>query len=64
MARPANVAISVSPPRLFSAYLSVGASIAGPPALDYDFKTIDFLTILDIENMSRIGRKHFFKTID
>lgn len=64
MARPANVETPVSPPRLFAAYLSVGASIAGPPALDYDFKTIDFLTILDIENMSRIGRKHFFKTID
>jgi len=64
MARPPSVATFVKSPRLFTAYLSIGALIAGPPALDYDFKTIDFLTILDIENMSRIGRKHFFKTID
>ena len=62
MPRPIEVAEAVKTPKLFAAYLSVGAWIAGPPALDGDFKTIDFLTILDLENMTRAGRKHFFKT--
>jgi len=52
----------VKTPKLFAAYLAVGAKIAGPPALDEDFKTIDFLTILDLENMTRAGKRHFFKT--
>lgn len=64
MPRPLAPAQAVKTPKLFAAYLSVGAWIAGPPALDADFKTIDFLTILDLENISRAGRKHFFKTID
>lgn len=34
-------------PRLLSAYLSLGAAICGPPALDREFGTIDFLTWLD-----------------
>jgi putative hemolysin len=62
MPRPDGPAEAVKTPKLFAAYLSVGAWIAGPPALDEDFKTIDFLTILDLENMTRAGRKHFFKT--
>jgi putative hemolysin len=37
-------------PRLLSAYLAMGAAICGPPALDREFKTIDFLTWLDIES--------------
>jgi putative hemolysin len=39
-------------PRLLSAYLAMGAAICGPPALDREFKTIDFLTWLDIESPS------------
>jgi putative hemolysin len=37
-------------PKLLSAYLALGASICGPPAIDREFKTIDFLTWLDIES--------------
>jgi putative hemolysin len=37
-------------PRLLSAYLAMGSAICGPPALDREFKTIDFLTWLDIES--------------
>jgi putative hemolysin len=37
-------------PRLLSAYLAMGAAICGPPAIDREFKTIDFLTWLDIES--------------
>jgi putative hemolysin len=39
-------------PRLLSAYLALGARICGPPALDREFKTIDFLTFLDIRCLS------------
>jgi putative hemolysin len=35
---------------LLSAYLSLGAWICGPPALDRDFKTIDFLTLMDLQS--------------
>ena len=35
-------------PRLLSAYLALGAGICGPPAIDRDFRTIDFLTWLDV----------------
>ena len=37
-------------PKLLSAYLSLGAWICGPPAIDREFKTIDFLTLLDLDN--------------
>ena len=40
-------------PKLLLAYLSLGAKICGPPALDREFKTIDFLTLLDIEALPR-----------
>jgi len=35
-------------PKLLRAYLSTGAKICGPPAIDREFKTIDFLTIIDL----------------
>ena len=41
-------------PKLLRAYLSVGAKICGPPALDSQFKTIDFLTLLDLHAMPEI----------
>ena len=37
-------------PRLLSAYLALGAGLCGPPAIDREFRTIDFLTWLDIES--------------
>jgi putative hemolysin len=36
-------------PKLLRAYLAVGARICGPPAIDREFKTIDFLTLMDLE---------------
>ena len=38
-------------PKLLAAYLSLGARICGPPALDPIFKTIDFLTMIDLETL-------------
>lgn len=48
-------------PRLLSAYLAMGAAICGPPAVDQEFRTIDFLTWIDTESptvlaMQRRGR--------
>lgn len=39
-------------PKLLAAYLSLGAKIAGPPAIDREFKTIDFLTLMDLHSAS------------
>ena len=38
-------------PKLLSAYLALGAKICGPPAIDREFKTIDFLTFQDLRSM-------------
>ena len=46
-------------PKLLRAYLSVGATICGPPALDREFKTIDFLTWLDLEVLPALVRERF-----
>ncbi|MFO1500516.1 MAG: GNAT family N-acyltransferase [Verrucomicrobiota bacterium] len=43
-------------PKLLRAYLSLGAKICGPPALDRTFKTIDFLTLLDLEAVPALVR--------
>jgi putative hemolysin len=48
-------------PRLLSAYLALGSAICGPPALDREFKTVDFLTWVDLQAptvvaMQRRGR--------
>jgi len=39
----------VRAPKLMSAYFSIGAKICSEPALDQEFKTIDFLTLVDIQ---------------
>lgn len=40
-------------PKLLRAYLTVGAQICGPPALDAQFGTIDFLTLLDLARVPK-----------
>lgn len=49
----------VSIPKLLRAYLTLGAKICGPPALDQHFKTIDFLTILDLDSLHPLMRQKF-----
>ena len=49
----------VAAPRLLRAYLNLGARICGEPALDREFKTIDFLTLLDLESMPPVARSRF-----
>jgi putative hemolysin len=48
-------------PRLLRAYLTIGAQICGPPAIDREFKTIDFLTLIDLQKLTRSGRAHFLR---
>ena len=42
------LAVCPRPPRLLRTYLSVGSKICGPPALDREFGTVDFLTLIDL----------------
>ncbi len=51
---PATMPLPAAPrvPKLLAAYLSLGAWIAGPPAIDHEFGTIDFLTALDLHNLN------------
>ena len=46
-------------PRLMAAYIAVGARICGEPALDREFKTIDFLTLIDLGSLpGAVARKY------
>jgi len=48
------------PPRLFRAYLEISGRICGPPAIDREFKTIDFLTLVDLAKLPDRVRTRFF----
>jgi putative hemolysin len=48
------------PPRLFRAYLDISARVCGPPAIDREFKTIDFLTLVDLARLPERVRTRFF----
>src|SRR5260221_14216267 len=50
---------TVKIPKLLRAYLTLGAKICGPPALDRNFKTIDFLTLLDLNTLHPLARQRF-----
>lgn len=53
------VAPQVKVPKLLRTYLAIGARIAAPPAFDREFRTIDFLTLLDLEMLSPAARNRF-----
>lgn len=42
---------TVQAPKLLRAYLTIGAKICGPPAIDREFHTIDFLTLVDLQTL-------------
>jgi len=48
-------------PKLFSLYLRYGGKVCGPPALDRFFKTIDYLVLLDIEDLDAEAHAMFFR---
>jgi putative hemolysin len=53
------VAQQAKVPKLLRTYLAIGARIAAPPAFDREFRTIDFLTLLDLEMLSPAARNRF-----
>jgi putative hemolysin len=46
-------------PKLLRAYLGMGAKICGAPAIDRQFGTVDFLTLLDLEALPTLARARF-----
>jgi putative hemolysin len=46
-------------PKLLKTYLAIGARIAAVPAWDREFRTIDFLTLLDLKLLSAAARNRF-----
>jgi putative hemolysin len=41
----------VRAPKLLRAYLTIGAKICSEPAIDREFRTIDFLTLMDLQTL-------------
>lgn len=46
-------------PKLLRTYLAAGAQICGPPAMDREFRTIDFFTLLDLGGVPKGARVRF-----
>ena len=46
-------------PKLLKTYIGVGARICGEPAWDREFGTIDFLTLLDLRQLTPAARNRF-----
>ncbi len=62
LADPAEVAArEVHIPALFQSYLTLGAKVLGPPAIDRQFKTIDFLVALDVDGLDQHRYRFFFR---
>jgi putative hemolysin len=51
-------------PRLLTAYLALGAQVCGPPAIDREFGTIDFLTWLDLESSGAVPARRRGRFVD
>lgn len=51
LAMPVELPPTERAPKLLRAYLAIGARICSEPAIDREFKTIDFLTMLDLHTL-------------
>src|SRR5262249_21226274 len=49
---PDEQAVFIKLPGLIKSYLRLGAVVCGPPALDQEFGSADFFTLLDIHKLS------------
>ena len=56
---PENHPPTTKVPKLLKTYLTIGARICSPPAWDREFGTIDFLTLLDLKQLSSAARNRF-----
>lgn len=52
--------LAMKTPKLFQSYLNYGAKVCSAPAIDRVFKTIDYLVILDKDDLTDFSRKLFF----
>jgi putative hemolysin len=52
--------VTVKLPSLFASYLKLKAKITGDPAIDRQFKTIDYLTLLDVADLDPKTYRSFF----
>ena len=57
-----NVTINNYIPPLLKSYITAGAKIHGYPALDRDLECVDFLTILDIFEMSSMFKRRYMRS--
>ena len=56
---PASAKVDI--PKLLKMYLKIGSKVISTPAIDREFKTIDFLTMMDIRQLDSSMYKMFFK---
>jgi putative hemolysin len=49
-------------PTLFKSYMRAGAKICKEPALDREFRCIDFLTVLNVDTMSALFKNKYLKS--
>ena len=61
---PADSLDEVKVPKLLKTYIAVGARICGAPAWDREFGTIDFLTLLDLAQLSPAAKHRFLPDTD
>jgi putative hemolysin len=54
-----NTQLDVKVPKLLRTYIGVGSRICGTPAWDREFRTIDFLTLLDLAQLTPAARNRF-----
>ncbi len=47
-------------PPLFQSYLKIGAKVCSPPAVDRQFKVIDFFVVLDLGQLDEAVQRSFF----
>lgn len=48
-------------PALLRSYITAGAKVVKNPALDMEFQCIDFMTILDLENINSLYKRRYFE---
>ena len=51
-------------PPLMESYFNMGAQVYSEPALDRDFKVIDFFVVLDMQNLPASATKRYFERND
>lgn len=60
-AHKVDIVREVRVPKLFRTYLRFGARVCGAPAIDRQFRTIDYFVVFDIDEMDSHIRRMFFQ---